>query len=92
MKSIPIGKATASLAEYARRPGREALVVTIAGRPRLAVVPLRDADMESIRLSTHPEFMALIEQSRRRLDREGGLCLAQVRRRYGLKPRRRMPA
>ena len=54
------------------------------------VVKEQDEDTESISLGTNPEFMAIIERSRRRHAAEGGIPIEEVRRRLGLgKTRRR---
>lgn len=66
------------------------------GRPVAALVPITSGDVESISLGTNPDFLALIEASRRRQRAEGGTPLAEVRREFGLPPtgyrRRRKPA
>jgi hypothetical protein len=38
----------------------------------------------AVTLSTHPQFIALIEQSRGRQQREGGISGAEMRRRLGI--------
>lgn len=43
-----------------------------------------ETDYEAWMLSENPEFMALIERSRQRYQREGGVPLNEVRRRLGL--------
>lgn len=91
MRTVEIGEAKGSLSDYAREAQREALVVTRRGKPVAAVVPIRGMDMETLSLSTNPDFIALIERSRARHKAGGGISLEEVRRKYGLgtKPRRR---
>ena len=84
MKTLDIAKATASLAQYAREVGDEPIVLTDAGRPVAALVSVEEADLESLALSTHPEFLDLIERSRARYRAEGGISSAEMRRRLGL--------
>lgn len=81
MKTLELADATAPLAEYARRAKKEAVVVTLHGRPIAAVTPIRNADQETVALSENPEFVALIERSRRRHAEEGGISAEEMRRR-----------
>jgi len=85
MRSIDIAKATGQLREYAEKVGKEAVIVTRAGKPIAAVIGVEDFDYESLSLSTNPQFIDLIARSRTRLEREGGIPSAEVRRRLGLK-------
>ena len=64
MKKVPLSKASRSLAEYATELTDQIVVVTDGDRPLAALVPLKNVDRESLALSTHPEFMKLINRSR----------------------------
>jgi prevent-host-death family protein len=81
MKTIDIGEASSPLADYVRRAQTEPLVVTDNGTPTAVLLSLDNADLETISLSTNPEFIALIERSRARATSEGGLSAAEMRRR-----------
>lgn len=48
---------------------------------------ISNADIESVSLSSHPKFVALIERSRARQEVEGGISTEEMRRRLG-KPKR----
>ena len=85
MKTIEMSEATAPLAEYAQEVGKEPLILTVDGRPVAALVPIENADLETVTLSAHPEFLALIERSRARQRAEGGVSGEEIRRRLGLK-------
>lgn len=85
MKTLEISKATAPLAEYARDVSKEPVILTVGGRPVAVLVSIENADLETVTLSTHPQFLALIERSRARQKAEGGISSAEVRRRLGLK-------
>jgi antitoxin (DNA-binding transcriptional repressor) of toxin-antitoxin stability system len=85
MKTLEMAKATAPLVEYARDVSKEPVILTIGGRPVAALVPIENADLETVTLSTHPQFLALIERSRARQKAEGGISSTEVRRRLGLK-------
>jgi len=86
MKILEMAKATAPLAEYARDVSKEPVILTVDGRPIAALVPIENADLETVALSTHPQFLALIERSRARQKSEGGISSEEMRRRLGLKP------
>jgi len=85
MKTLEMAKATASLAEYAREVNKEPVVLTVDGKPVAALVSIENADLETVTLSTHPQFLALIERSRSRQKSEGGISSKEMRRRLGLK-------
>jgi len=65
MKTLALSSASRPLAEYASELGDEVVILTERNRPVAAIVPLRNVDRESLALSTHPGFLALIERSRR---------------------------
>jgi len=84
MKTLEMAKATAPLAEYARNVSREPVILTMRGKPIAALVSVENADLETITLSTHPQFIALIERSRARQRAEGGISSEEMRRRLGV--------
>jgi hypothetical protein len=49
-------------------------------------VPIENADIETVTLSTHPQFLSLIERSRACQNTEGGISSDEMRRRLGLEP------
>lgn len=81
VKRVEVTDATESLATYIRQADAGPVVVTEAGRPVAALVLLDNTDLETVVLSTDPEFLDLIERSRARQTKEGGLSSAEVRRR-----------
>ena len=85
MKTIELVNATGPLVEYARGLREEPLILTEEGRPVAALVPIEDADLESLALSTNPQFIALIEHSRARQRKEGGISPEEMRHRLGIK-------
>jgi len=85
MKMLEMTKATAPLAEYARDVNKEPVILTADGKPVAALVSIENADLETVTLSTHPQFIALIERSRARQKAEGGISSAEMCRRLGLK-------
>jgi antitoxin (DNA-binding transcriptional repressor) of toxin-antitoxin stability system len=84
MKTLDVTQATAPLADYAQDAGREPVIVTMEGKPIAALVSIENADWETGRLSTHPQFLALIERSRVRQKAEGSISSTEMRRRLGL--------
>ena len=87
MRTVEITEATGSLSEYAREARKGTLVVTRRGKPVAAVVPVEGMDLESLSLSTNPDFIALIGRSRASYRATGGLSLEQVRQKYGIRPK-----
>lgn len=84
MKTLELANAIASLAEYARDLSKEPVILTVNGKPVAALVPIENADLETVTLSTHPQFLALVERSRARHKSEGGLSSEEMRRRLGV--------
>ena len=70
--------------EYAREINQEFVIITLSGKPIAALVPLENIDWETVKLSTNPQFLALIERSRARQQVEGGISSEEMRRRLGL--------
>lgn len=89
MKTLALSTASRSLAEYASELDDEVVLLTKRNRPIAAIVPLRNVDRESLALSTHPGFLALIERSRREVAAGKTLSFAEMR--AALAPQRRAP-
>lgn len=85
MKVIDLTEATETLATYAAEVAQEPVIITVAGKPVAALVAIENADLETVSLSTNPDFLALIERLRARHQAEGGLSSAELRRRLGLR-------
>ncbi|HUK83981.1 MAG TPA: type II toxin-antitoxin system prevent-host-death family antitoxin [Verrucomicrobiae bacterium] len=84
MTTVDLKQAKAPLAKYARDAKRGPIVVTTNGKPVAAVVSVKNADLETIALSTDSKFLAVIDRSRTRQARQGGISPAEMRRRLGL--------
>jgi hypothetical protein len=63
MKKIDISQAMNSLGQYARELNEEALVLTDGGHAIAALLPIDDADLESMVLSLSPTFQRVIERA-----------------------------
>lgn len=85
MKKVDLAKASAPLSEYARKAKKEPIVVVRNGKPVAAVVPIRNADTETVSLGTNRQFIRIIERSRSRRKKAGGVSSKELRRRLGLK-------
>lgn len=79
MKRVALAKASQPLSEYASALDDDIVVVTKGGRPLAALVPLKNTDRESLALSTHPEFLALIKKARAEVAAGRVLTLEQMR-------------
>ncbi len=79
MKTLAISTASRSLAEYADELENDVVVLTRRNRPVAAIVPLRNVDRETLALSTHPGFLALIQRSRRQVADGKTLSFTEMR-------------
>ncbi len=84
MKKIEVTQATNSLGQYARELEEEPLVLTEDGHAIAALLPIDDADLESIALSLSPKFQALIEHAREEYRNGASLSSDEVRRELGI--------
>jgi len=76
VKKVEVIDATESLAAYVRKADEGPVVVTDAGRPVAALVILENTDLETVALSTDPEFLELIQSSRARVMPMEAACRA----------------
>jgi antitoxin (DNA-binding transcriptional repressor) of toxin-antitoxin stability system len=84
MKSIDLADVTA-LTPFVAAGKNEPILVKSQGQPVAAVVPITSADdWEDFVLSRSPEFEAILQESQRSLEEQGGLSTDEVRRRLGL--------
>ena len=81
MRTVLVVNASDSLGKYAKALKREIVVVTRGKRALAALVPLRNVDRESLALSMHPEFLALVKKARAELAAGRSLSLAEIRKR-----------
>ena len=82
MKTVEIAKV--SRRDYGRR---NTWVLTRRGKPVAAVVPIRPGiDLESFGLSQDPEFIEIINRSRKTYQATGGISLEEMRRRHRIQP------
>jgi antitoxin (DNA-binding transcriptional repressor) of toxin-antitoxin stability system len=84
MKKIEHAKASGPLSEYAEKARNGAVIVLKRGKPFAAVVPIRNADEETVALSTSRKFLRILDRSRVRVKKEGGISAKELRRRLKL--------
>ncbi len=89
MMRVELQEATDSLSEYTRKARKEPVVVTRHGKPVALLRSLTEDEWEDFVVSTDPRFIALIERSRAHSKPGTGTPLAEVMRKYGIKPKAR---
>ena len=84
MTKIELKKASGPLSKYAQQARKSPVIVVKRGKPFAAVVPISNADDETVSLSTNRKFLAIIERSRSRVRKDGGISAKEMRRRLRL--------
>ena len=82
MKKIELTDATKSLADYVKEMDGISIMIMYKGVALAALVPLDNADYETVSLSTNPEFIAMLERSRARGREKGGFSTAEMRKKF----------
>lgn len=85
MKTVDLNKADGSLIELAIE-AKEPLLIIKDNKPLVVVMPVEHVDLESLALSTNPDFLDMLEKSRARAKAEGCITSAQFREELGLPP------
>jgi len=83
MTIIEMAQAKSSLAEYVREAAKEPVIVAKNAKHVAAFMALKNPDVETVSLSTNPEFLAIIEESRALQEAEGGTSSKEMRRKFG---------
>jgi len=87
MTLVEMKEAKESVARYATQSRESPVVFTSKGKPVAALMDLHNVDWETLSLSLNPEFIAIIEKSRKRHRRDGGVSSQEMRRRLGVEQR-----
>lgn len=82
MRILSKNEASGSLSEYIENLNNDLMVVTSDGNPIAVLMSLHDVDLETISLSTNPDFLAIIERSRLRDKTEKRVSGKDVRRMF----------
>lgn len=85
MKVVSLDKAGVNLPDVVALAKEGPVILTRNGKPLAAVKDLSGSDWESIALANNPQFLALIEESRRLYSQEGGIGLEDLCQELGLK-------
>ncbi len=85
MKAIALEDTTLTVEQLAKIASKQPVILTRKGKPVAAVKDLSGSDWEAVALANNPRFVTLIENSRRSYREKGGITIAEVRRRLGLK-------
>jgi hypothetical protein len=86
MRTIDLSE-VAALVPLLQSESQEPLFITQNGQTVAAIVPANAEEAESLLLSINPTFQAILDRSQRRLESEGGIPSADVRKRLGLPSR-----
>jgi prevent-host-death family protein len=84
MTKIEFKKASGPLSEYAEKARKNPIIVVKRGKPFAAVIPIRNADEETVALSTNRKFLRIIDRSRARVKKTGSISAGELRRRLRL--------
>lgn len=84
MKRIAIESCNLSIQELAKIAETEPVILTREGNPVLGIVGIDEAEVEAWSLGSNLDFLAMMERFRDRGRWEGGVPLAEVRRRLGI--------
>ena len=82
MKKIELAEATKPLAEYVKEMDGQSVMIMYKGVALAALVPMDNTDYETVSLSTNPEFIAMLERSRARGRKEGGISTEEMRKMF----------
>ena len=81
MKSVAIERATLKPKDLVALAKLEPVILTQGGHPVCAVIEIDELDLEAWSLGRNPQFIKLLDRSRKRLRKEGGIPIEEVRRR-----------
>src|SRR5215470_2233215 len=84
MTKVEFKKASGPLSAYAEKARKDPIIVVKRGKPFAAVIPIRNADEETVTLSTNRKFLKIMDRSRTRAKKEGAISAGELRRRLGL--------
>jgi PHD/YefM family antitoxin component YafN of YafNO toxin-antitoxin module len=85
MKLVALEEGALTLAELADLAKEQPVVLTRRGKPVAVVSDLSGSDLEAVALANNPQFLALIEASRRSYREQGGTSLEDLRKELSLK-------
>jgi hypothetical protein len=89
MKVVPLEETSLTVPQLAEMVKDGPVILTRNGQPLLAVKDVSGSDWESVSLASNPQFLAIIEESRRSHREEGGIRLDDLRKELGLDKEKR---
>lgn len=84
MKRVELAQAKVNLEAYAREAQKSPLIITKNGKPVAALIAVDEFDLEVLATSENPTFLAIMEHSRIRAEKEGTISAEEMRRELGL--------
>lgn len=84
MKAMKLPKEFQSFLDVAETVEEDTLVFTKKKRPVAALVSLRNVDRESLALSTNPQFLRIIETSRKEVRAGKTISLEALEKKFGV--------
>ncbi len=88
MKTVSLEETTSSLADYTRSLGEEPVIITAQGKPVAVMIPVANADLETVSMSMNPKFLDIIQRSRAEYEKHGGISSEELRRQLGIPAKR----
>ena len=80
MKIVPLYEVKNRLSAYVQEAAQGPIVITKNGKPCAALVHVEaDEDIETLLLSRNPEFLALLDKSVEKTEKQGGRPLSAVK-------------
>ncbi len=84
MKQVDLGSLNAKVTGELRSLLTEPVILLDQGIPVGVLLPVEDADVETVSLSLNPQFLAIIERSKKRMYTEGGLSTEEICQKLGI--------
>lgn len=85
MKKIELKQVKGSLADYINETGsEEGIIISRQGKPIAVLISVENLDEETVKLSLNPDFIKILNESRRSLRTEGGISLEQMKENLGI--------
>jgi hypothetical protein len=92
VKTLELRKTGGSVAAYVGDAKKGPVIFTVKGDPVAALIRVTNADLETLSLSSNPDFVRVIERSRSAWKTKGGLSAGEVRRRLSRPAKKRNPS
>ncbi len=82
MKIASLAEVKNRLSYYVQESEQSPIIITRNGRPVAAIINIADEeDLDSLMLAHSPRFQKLLADANARIDKKGGIPLAEIKRR-----------